>query len=123
MEKEADKAREYFKNAGLSYSDITEGEILSLVLLTSKELKSFNKEANKTDKERYNLTLSKKIDVLKYRNSTIKSCFLYCNGGYFVKREAISFNEDGFIGFAGWASSYNEKPFLDAFYKWVDLIK
>ena len=41
------------------------------------------------------------------------------SGFYFSGREAISFNEDGFIGIAGWADDTNVQPFLRAFHKWV----
>lgn len=41
------------------------------------------------------------------------------SGFYFQGREAISFNEDGFIGIAGWADDTNVQPFLRAFYRWV----
>ena len=41
----------------------------------------------------------------------------------YSQREAISFNPDGFIGFAGWASSYNTRLFIDAFIEWVDYMK
>lgn len=49
----------------------------------------------------------------------IKSAFLRVSGFYFSGREAISFNEDGFIGIAGWADDTNVQPFLRAFHKWV----
>ena len=49
----------------------------------------------------------------------IKSAFLRVSGFYFQGREAISFNEDGFIGIAGWADDTNVQPFLRAFYRWV----
>ena len=38
-------------------------------------------------------------------------------------REAISFNRDGFIGFAGWADSKNIKPILEATIEWANNIQ
>lgn len=38
-----DEARSYFKECGLTYKDITEGDILLLVLLVNRELKKSNK--------------------------------------------------------------------------------
>lgn len=35
------------------------------------------------------------------------------------RREAISFNGDGFIGIAGWADDNNVQPFLRAFMRWL----
>ena len=51
--------------------------------------------------------------------TTIESAFIRVDGGYFEDREAISFNPDGFIGFAGWADSSNIRPFLRAFARWM----
>lgn len=44
---------------------------------------------------------------------------LRCRADYFDNREAISFNTDGFIGFAGWADDTNVKPILEGFKRWV----
>ena len=48
------------------------------------------------------------------------SKFLTCKAFYFENREAISFNPDGFIGFAGWADSTNIIPILEATVKWLE---
>lgn len=42
-----------------------------------------------------------------------------CKASYFDDREAITFNPDGFIGFAGWASDGNVQPILQGFAAWV----
>ena len=44
---------------------------------------------------------------------------LRCRADYFENREAISFNTDGLIGFAGWADDTNVKPILEGFKEWV----
>lgn len=44
---------------------------------------------------------------------------LRCKAGYFSDREAVTFNVDGFIGFAGWADNTNVQPILDGFKAWV----
>jgi hypothetical protein len=43
-----------------------------------------------------------------------------CKAFYFDSREAVTFNPDGFIGFAGWASDHNAQPILDGFQAWVN---
>ena len=114
-----DEAREYFRNKGLSYSDITEGEILMLVMLLNKHIKS----SNKTGETSVNtMSMSSKISMKKKTNGSIKSCFLYMNSHYFTRKEAISFNTGGFIGFAGWADQANTNPLLRAFLEWCDLV-
>lgn len=60
-----------------------------------------------------------KIKVGKNIGQTIESAFICVDGDYFKGREAISFNSDGFIGFAGWADDKNVQPFLRAFVLWV----
>lgn len=115
-----DEAREYFTKAGLTYSDITEGEILALIMLLNTELKKSNKVGETSVKT---MRLSNKVDIKHKSNGSITSCFLYLNSHYFTRREAISFNENGFIGFAGWADDGNLNPIKRAFLKWVDMLK
>ena len=114
-----DEARQYFKDKGLTYSDITEGDILVLVGNLNKEIKKSNK-AGETSTD--TMHLSKKIAIKKNRDGSIISCYLYMNSHYFTQREAISFNADGFIGFAGWADQGNTNPLLRAFLKWCDYL-
>lgn len=110
-------ARTYFKNKGLTYKDITSGDILALVLMLNQELKRSNK-AGETSV--CTMHLSQEIDS-KYRsNGTLISCYLYMNSHYFTRRECISFGENGFIGFAGWADDANLNPIRRAFLRWCD---
>lgn len=113
-------ARQYFVENGFKYEDITEGDICILYMLLNKHIKRAVKaKSMSTDSMR----MSQKIDS-KYRtNGTLKSCYLYINSHYFTQREAISFNLDGFIGFAGWADSSNRQPFIDAFVEWIGRMK
>lgn len=112
-----EEARQYFRDKGLSYHDITEGDILSLLMLLNREIKKSNK-AGETSVS--TMHMSSKIGMKKRTNGTIVQCFLYVNSHYFTRREAISFNEDGFIGFAGWADQGNINPLLRAFLRWCD---
>ena len=112
-----EEARQYFRDKGLSYADITEGDILSLLMLLNRE----NKKSNKDGETSVNtMHMSSKIAMKKRTNGTIIKCFLYINSHYFTRREAISFNEDGYIGFAGWADQGNTNPLLRAFLRWCD---
>ena len=113
-------ARDYFKKCGLSYDDITEGDILTLVILLNQEIKKSNKSG---ETSMGTLTLSKKMDFVQSSKHTMKRCFLYVNSHYFTQWECISFNEDGFIGFCGWADQGNTNPILRAFLKWCDVLK
>lgn len=112
-----EEARQYFRDKGLTYDDITEGDILSLLMLLNREIKKSNK-AGETSVS--TMHMSSKINMKKCTNGTIIKCFLYINSHYFTQREAISFNEGGFIGFAGWADQGNTNPLLRAFLRWCD---
>lgn len=114
----SDDARAYFKSKALTYDDITEGDILVLVMLLQKELK----KSNKAGETSIDMTLSAKVDMKKKTNGSVIWCRLYMNANYFTRREAISFNEDGFIGFAGWADVGNKNPLLRAFLRWCNYL-
>lgn len=103
----------------MSYDSINEGDILTLVMMCQQELKKSNK-AGETSVS--TMRLSEKIDMKRKSNGAIVSCFLYMNSHYFTRREAISFNRDGFIGFAGWADQGNVNPLLRAFLRWCNYL-
>lgn len=115
-----DEARQYFKGKGLTYSDVSEGDILALVMLLNKHLKKANKDC---ETSMGTMHLSQKVDARYRTNGQMLSCFLYVNSHYFQRRECISFNQDGFIGFAGWADQGNTNPILRAFIEWCDCLK
>ena len=111
-------ARKYFQEKGLSYENITSGDICVLVMILNKHLKIAIKE-NKTPTKMY---MSEKIDFKYKPNGTLKEGYLYVNSQYFRQREAISFNSDGFIGFCGWADDRNTPIIVNAFIEWCDTI-
>ena len=111
------EARDYFEKKGLTYNDITEGDILALVLLLNREIK---KAIKNDEMSTHSMHLSKKMDIKKRSNGTITECYLYINSHYFTQRECISFNKNGFIGFCGWADQGNANPILRAFLQWCD---
>lgn len=111
--------RDRFTQLGLTYDDITEGEILALVLLLNREIR----KSNKTGETSVNTTrLSKKI-ILKHKpTGQITECYLFMNSHYYTQRECISFNRGGFIGFAGWADDGNLNPIRRAFLEWCGML-
>jgi len=123
METKNDKARLIFKEKGLSYLNIKKEQIEILQNLLKEELSSFENHGFIMK-----LCALRKNDVEFNDDGTLKKCYFRAkgiikgsnNGIYkpiihFKEREAISFNQDGFIGFAGWADSTNVVPFLKAF--------
>lgn len=110
--------REYFSAKGLTYDSIDEGDILILCMMLQKELK----KSNKAGETSVIMTLSKRIDMKKTTNGHITECYIYMNAHYFTRRECISFNRDGWIGFAGWADDGNTNPLRRAFIAWCDYL-
>ncbi len=45
---------------------------------------------------------------------------LRCRSYYFEDREAVTFNSNGFVGFAGWADEKNVQPILRGFMAWIE---
>jgi hypothetical protein len=107
------KGRIAFKDAGLSYHDLTLPrmerlqEILDRHLRGSKLMKGTFK-ANKTV-------------VLKFKPDGVYGA-ITCRSHYFDKREAITFSPDGFIGFAGWADHVNIVPVVSGFMEWIAVV-
>lgn len=58
-----------------------------------------------------------------FKNNKLVFAEIRVKGTYFDDREAITFNEDGFIGLCGWADGYNLTPFVMGFKDWCDYMK
>ena len=110
-------ARDYFRKNNLSYEDIGMNEIYKLIQILNKriaEAGSCMLMINEPKlRGRYNNIKLDKAGKIKYAGIRVK-------GTYFDDREAITFNEDGFIGFCGWADDYNLTPFVTGFKDWCD---
>lgn len=115
-----DEARAYFANKGLSYRDISDENIKILCEYLEEEYKKSNKSGETSVNTMH---LSKKVDIKRTVTDDLISCFLYTNSHYFTRRECISFNRDGFIGFAGWADDGNTNPIKRAFMRWCDYMR
>lgn len=109
-----DVARKEWKQSGLTYEDIGSKELYALIPFLKEEL---------AKRKEFPMRLSKKVYMKINDTGTIKEAYLYVNGSYFKRREAISFNTDGFIGFCGWADTANTRPFTNAFSRWIDYLK
>ncbi|WP_315080818.1 hypothetical protein [uncultured Clostridium sp.] len=114
-----DEARKYFKSKNLTYDDITSGDICVLAMVLNKSIKV----ANKNNEMSVNtMHMSEKIKSKYKSNGKLVECYFFINSHYFTRRECISFNKDGFIGFCGWADGSNTAPVIKAFIKWCDYL-
>jgi len=112
-----DEARQYFKDKGLTYECLNELSICLLINLINSEIIKFRNK----DKDCCLRYVNNKYNCKKHKDSFIW-VDLSVKGTYFDNRQAISFERDGFIGFAGWASTINRQPFIDGFIKWCDKV-
>jgi hypothetical protein len=97
--------REKLKNNNITTENVTTNQIAELVQILNKNLK---------DSGIYKGTAKADSKSLK---------FITMNTSEWKNRECISFNNDGFIGIAGWASTKNTKPIYDSIIQWIHNIK
>ena len=101
-----DQARELFAKSGLTYS-----------VLSPENMRSLRAKINEQM-----VASGVMHGALRCRQRAIVRdgyAVIRCKASYFENREAITFNPDGFIGFAGWASDGNVQPVLQGFAAWV----
>lgn len=112
-------ARDYYKKSGIIYDDITMNDLYKLIQLINKRIVDANScmiMINEPKLKGVNRNVIFKNNKLVFAEIRVK-------GTYFDDREAITFNEDGFIGLCGWADGYNLTPFVIAFKDWCDYMK
>lgn len=105
-----DDARELFKAAGLTYESVTRESLKRLRSLINQRMR---------DSRLFKGTFRCKQRAVLYENPHGRHGDIRCRAYYFDDREAVTFNADGFIGFAGWASDENVQPILFGFADWV----
>lgn len=97
-----DEVREAIKGKGITSDNVTETQLRSLFKILQRKLR---------ESDCFEGT---------YRVFNRKpSKFMTCSAHYFKNRELVSFNRDGFIGFAGWSDSKNVKPIHDSIIEWL----
>ncbi|MDM1021639.1 hypothetical protein QSV37_15200 [Acinetobacter sp. VNK23] len=111
-----EQARNYFAHVGLSYGQITLTKIKALHSILDKRLKA----SGIFDKS---LRCHKDIEFQFTEDGGMAHASIKCSANYFTGRQAVQFDENGFIGFAGWSDEHAVKPMLEAFVEWCDLMK
>jgi hypothetical protein len=104
--KTRDEIRTEIQKRGITSDNVTDKQLGKLLKILRKELKD-----------------SKCYDGTFRVQSRLPSRYMCCKSNNFDKREMISFNRDGFIGFAGWADDRNIQPILSGVEKWLQLDK
>ena len=108
-----EQARNYFKEKELTYEDISMDDIYYLISILNKKIFDDN------------ILIMMNEPKIKGKDITLyflEFSFLKVKGNYFADREAITFNEDGFIGFCGWADLKRTSIFTTGFMEWCDYL-
>lgn len=96
-----DEARAAIAAAGITYRNVTTQQLSCLKKCINNRMKV--------------------SDCYKgtYRMNAKVGPYMTCRTDQWESREAVSFNGDGFIGFAGWADARNIVPILDGVTDWL----
>lgn len=120
----SESMRRLFKNKSLSYGDLNLDNLIKLRDIMREELAkppigSYRMELT----DMFDSKFKEEGSSLEHSFWTVKGFLSDEDGEWlaFESREAISFNRDGFIGFAGWSDSKNVQPFLIAFDEWMEV--
>lgn len=97
-----DGVREGLKNAGIRCETVSDDELRRLRRIISKHLR-------RSGIYHGTARLARAKKDLK---------FIEMKTEQWDRREAVSFNRDGFIGVAGWADDGNVQPILSALVEW-----
>lgn len=112
-------ARAAWDAASLTYSDLTSANIQRLRTIINDAMKASGVMAP-SGRSAGTFRMQPHIKVwLQHKGFGVG---LYCRAFYFKDREAVTFNDGGFIGFAGWADDINVQPILSGFTQWVSEI-
>ena len=119
-------ARKVWEESGYDYSVLTENNLLELVRRINANLNDHR--VNEVPEFKMWLHYNHKKNGSIYYDSYSENGRLIwveitVDGEYFKNREGITFNRDGFIGFAGWACDDNVQPFIRAFIEWIQWMK
>lgn len=111
-----DQARQAWDKTGLTYANLNLGNIQELRDLIGAKMRSSGLIAP-SNRSAGTYRVQRGIKVWLQHGGF--GCAIYCKSFYFKDREAVTFNDNGFIGFAGWADEENVQPILSAFIDWV----
>ena len=113
-----DGLRDAFDHHLDGLADLGENDVYMLAMLVGEELCRHNLKDVDGKTSACEMSLGK-LDT-RAVGAYVRDAYIRVDGPYFEDREAISINPDGFIGFAGWADSRNERPVVCAVARWLD---
>jgi hypothetical protein len=106
-----DAARALFADAGLTYDVLTPDSVQRLRHLINTRMKASGLLGG--------TYRCRQRGTVRQQNGKLWAD-IRCVANYFPEsRQALTFEPNGFIGFAGWADDKNVQPILDGFADWV----
>lgn len=121
---DSDRARQVFIDAKLTYKNITKADYYMLIAILEECLERHNKKQRRLGKKcDYIMHVEDKRCLYKKDKIGMKYAYIQVKCDHYSTREGISFNNNGWIGMAGWASSSNLKPIARAFKLWALVMK
>ena len=115
-----DEARKVWLDSGLNYSHLTLGRLQKLRDMLNAEMKASGLMATIG---RSGGTFRANARIFAGLSTGGWYAGITCRSAHFKKREAVTFSDNGFIGFTGWADDVNIQPVLKAFVAWVAWMK
>lgn len=113
-------ARNYFEKCNLTYDEITMNDLYKLIQILNIKIAEAGSCMLMINEPKLS-GINKNIKLSK--DGKLVFAEIRVKGTYFDDREAITFYDDGFIGFCGWADGYNLTPFVMGFKEWCDYLK
>lgn len=104
-------AREVWARSGLQVGDLCASDLSELRGRIDREMRV-------SGLIRGSLRMEPRIRT-RQEGGRLRTVEMRCRSDYFTARQAISFEESGFVGFAGWADEVNVQPVLTAFIAWT----
>lgn len=107
------------KRSFVDYSQITNVDLARLRDILNEEIQAACAAGETTTES---MKLNSKVQINYNKDFTLRDAYFFVDSHYFTKREAISFNQDGFIGLCGWADNKNAIPFYRALENWLTTV-
>lgn len=111
--KTRDEARAAWAASGLTYADLTLDAMRSL-------RNSINTEMAESGLIDGTYRCHLRPTIKRDASGSVLWADIRCRSRYFYGRQAITFENNGFVGIAGWADDANVQPVIAGFARWLE---
>jgi hypothetical protein len=106
-----ERAREFWARTGLQIGDLCASDLRELRGRIDREMRA-------SGLIRGSFRMESRIRTRQVAGR-LRNAELRCRSDYFTGRQAITFEENGFVEFGGWADEMNVQPVLTVFIAWA----